>query len=104
MKLGQIAVLLVAGIVAGALFPGKLTALFGTATLYVFLPALIFEGAWNLDAHAMRRAWAPIALLAVPGVIITAALIAVCAHFAGGFAWGAALLLGAILSAPIRWR
>ncbi len=99
MKLWHIAALLVAGIAVGAVFPGRLTALFGQATLYAFLPALIFEGAWNLDFHLMRRAYAPIMLLAVPGVALTAVVIALCAHYVGAFNWDAALLLGAILSA-----
>lgn len=93
------AVLLAAGMVAGALFPGKLTGAFGTATLYIFLPALIFEGAWKLDRAVLRRVWAPIVLLAIPGVLITAAIITAVVHYVGGLAWPPALLLGAILSA-----
>lgn len=99
MRLWHIAALLIAGIAVGIGFPGRFTQLFGATTLYVFLPALIFEGAWNLDAHLMRRAWAPIALLAIPGVALTAGVIAACAHFIGTFSWGSALVLGAILSA-----
>ncbi len=99
MKLWHIAALLVAGIAFGVAFPGRLTVLFGQATLYVFLPALIFEGAWHLDFHLMRKAFVPIALLAVPGVGLTAGVIALCVHYIGGFQWGPALLLGAILSA-----
>lgn len=99
VKLWHIAALLIAGLAVGAIFPYRLTQIFGEATLYVFLPALIFEAAWNLDLHLMRQAWKPIVLLAVPGVAVTAAVIAVCVHFIGTFAWGAALTLGAILSA-----
>ncbi len=99
MQLWYIAALLIAGIVAGVIFPGRLTGVFGAATLYVFLPALIYEGAWRLEPRTMRRMWRPILLLAVPGVIGTAAIIAVCVHYAGSVGWTAALLLGAILSA-----
>lgn len=99
MRVWHFAVLLAFGIAAGIAFPGRLTALFGAATLYVFLPALIFEGAWNLDARLVLRAWKPIALLAAPGVVLTAGLVSACAHYFGGFAWSAALVLGAILSA-----
>jgi CPA1 family monovalent cation:H+ antiporter len=99
MRLWHIAVLLIAGIVVGVLFPGRLTDVFGTATLYVFLPALIFEGAWHLDLHVMRRMWRPIAMLAIPGVAVTAAIIAACAHYFGALTWPASLLLGAVLSA-----
>ncbi len=99
MQLSFIAFLLVAGIIVGIVFPGRLTNVFGAATLYVFLPALIFEGAWRLETRTMRRMWSPIALLAVPGVFCTAGIIAVCVHYAGNVPWLSALLLGAILSA-----
>lgn len=99
MRVWHFAVLLAFGIAAGIALPGRLTAFFGAATLYVFLPALIFEGAWNLDARLVLRAWKPIALLAAPGVVLTAGLVGVCVHYFGGFAWSAALVLGAILSA-----
>lgn len=99
MRVWHFAVLLGLGMVAGIALPGRLTALFGAATLYLFLPALIFEGAWNLDFHLMRRAWKPIALLAAPGVVLTAGLVAACVHYFGAFTWSAALVLGAILSA-----
>lgn len=99
MRLWHIAALLVAGIVVGVLFPGRFTALFPAATLYVFLPALIFEAAWYLDFRIMRRTWKPIALLAVPGVIVTAVIVAGATHYLTALPWGAAVLLGAILSA-----
>src|SRR5581483_3248633 len=87
MQLSIIAALLAAGMITGAIFPGRLTSVFGAATLYVFLPALIFEGAWRLDSVTMRRMWGPIAMLAVPGVFCTAGIIAVCVHYGGGVPW-----------------
>jgi len=99
MQLRYIAALLIAGITAGVIFPGRFTGVFGAATLYVFLPALVYEGAWRLEPRTMGRMWGPIAMLAVPGVICTAGIIAVCVHYAGNVGWISALLLGAILSA-----
>ena len=99
MKLLAIAGLVVAGLVLGALRPGMLTEAFRTATLYVFLPALIFEGAWNLDFTLMRRGWRPILLLAVPGVVVTASVIALLVHLFGSMGVASALLVGAVLSA-----
>ncbi|MBV8488986.1 MAG: cation:proton antiporter [Candidatus Eremiobacteraeota bacterium] len=98
MKAWHIVVAVVAGIGVGLVEPGRLTYAFGHATLYVFLPALLFEAAWNLNYRAMRRQWAAIATLAVPGVIVTALVVA------GALAvvrvpFGPALLAGAILSA-----
>jgi len=99
MQLGYIAALLVAGIIVGVAFPGKFTGVFGAATLYIFLPALIYEGAWRLEPRTMGRMCCPILMLAVPGVIATAGIVAVCVHYAGNVGWLPALLLGAILSA-----
>lgn len=99
MKLRYIAGLLIAGIAVGIALPGRLAPIFGDATLYVFLPALIFEAAWHLDLHVMRRRWKPIVLLALPGVAITAGIVAACVHYLGVLAWAPGLVLGAILSA-----
>ncbi len=99
MKLWHIALLIVAGLVVGEAKPGALAETFRIATLYVFLPALIFEAAWNLDFSLMRRAWIPIVMLAVPGVAISAAVVAFVVHRLGGVAPATALMIGAILSA-----
>jgi CPA1 family monovalent cation:H+ antiporter len=64
----------------------------------LFLPALIFESTWDMDAAALWRVRGSVAVLAFPGVLLTAASIALCAR-AAGVAWGAALTLGAILAA-----
>jgi len=93
------AALLLAGLAVGVTLPGRFTQTFGDATLYIFLPALIFEAAWHLDFHIVRRMWKPIALLVLPGVLITAAIVATFVGFFGHMSWGAAVLLGAILCA-----
>lgn len=98
MKLWHIALLVLAGIGYDLIEPGRLTYAFGHATLYVLLPPLLFEAAWNLRYRAMRRSWLPILTLAVPGVLVTALLIA------GALAvvrvpLSVGLLTGAILSA-----
>jgi monovalent cation:H+ antiporter, CPA1 family len=98
MKLWQIILMVVLGVAYGVIQPGRLTYALGHATLYVFLPALLFEAAWNLNYKAIARQWAAIATLAGPGVIITAFIVA------GALAivhvpFGPALLAGAILSA-----
>jgi CPA1 family monovalent cation:H+ antiporter len=99
LKLWHISVLLFAGLVIGEARPAGVTGFFQFATLYLFLPALIFEAAWHLDLTLVRRAWAPIVLLAVPGVLVTVGIIALVVHAFGGIGWGAALVLGAVLSA-----
>ncbi len=67
--------------------------------LFVFLPALVFEAAWNLDLAALRRYWRPILILAVPGVLFSALCVAGGLVLLGLLPPLPALLLGAILSA-----
>ncbi len=98
MKPLVFAALLIAGVLAGTLTHGGSAPYFGMLTLYVFLPALIFEAAWGLDAHIARSHWRPIVLLAVPGVVVTAGIVAALAHLAG-LQWSTAILLGTVLSA-----
>ncbi|HJP22383.1 MAG TPA: cation:proton antiporter [Alphaproteobacteria bacterium] len=69
------------------------------AILFVFVPTLVFESAFNLDARQLRHNLLPVLTLAIPGVLVTAGLI-------GGLLWlvtpldlASALVLGAILSA-----
>lgn len=71
--------------------------------LYVFLPALVFESAFRIDARALLRDLALILVVAVP-VLMLSILIAAFLVFHGighpsGFPWIAALLTGALLSA-----
>lgn len=98
MKLWQIVAVVAGGVLFGVFEPGRFTYALGQATLYVFLPPLLFEAAWNLNYNAIRRQWAAIATLAGPGVLLTAAIVA------GALAivrvpFGPAFLTGAILSA-----
>src|SRR6266487_6486631 len=38
--------------------------------LYVFIPALLFEGAWNAELGRLEADWLPIVLLAIPGLVL----------------------------------
>jgi len=93
------AAIVLVGIAAAGMLPRSLYVELTPATLALFLPALIFEGAWSIDAGALRRAARSIAILAVPGVLLTAAVIAATGAWAGGLTLPAALALGAVLSA-----
>jgi CPA1 family monovalent cation:H+ antiporter len=66
--------------------------------LFVFLPALLFEGSWSLSISHLRANWRPIFLLAVPGLLLALVLIALPLHFFAGLIWLDAFLLAAILS------
>lgn len=67
--------------------------------LFIFLPALLFESAYNLHFPEVRENLRPITLLAIPGVIFTALFVAVAMRFAAGVSWETAFLFGAIMSA-----
>lgn len=72
---------------------------FGPALLVVFLPALVFEAAWNLDHRALERTWKAIAILALPGVVWTAAVVGFGLFVLRQLPLPQAFLLGVILSA-----
>lgn len=67
--------------------------------LFIFLPALLFESAYNLLFSEVRENLRTIAFLAVPGVILTAVIMAVVVYYAAGVGWQTAFLFGAIMSA-----
>jgi len=66
--------------------------------LLVFLPALLFEGAWALSLRHLRENWRAIVFMAGPGVLVSLGLIGGLVHLVTGIDWPTALLLGAILS------
>src|ERR1700693_5956438 len=61
--------------------------------LYVFIPALLFEGAWNAEIDRLEADWLPIVLLAVPGMVLSLLVVAVVLHFGIGLSWLLALLV-----------
>ncbi len=67
--------------------------------LFVFLPPLLFDAAFRLDARQLRAILRPVLVLAVPGVLLTALIV-------GGIVWlvldtsfAVALLFGSIVAA-----
>ena len=66
--------------------------------LYVFLPTLIFETAFNMDTRELRDNILPITTLAIPGLLISTAIIGLLISKFTHIELPAALLLGAILS------
>lgn len=72
---------------------------FPQGLLFVFLPALIFEAALHLDPRALLRMWRPITILAIPGTVFTALLVAWGCSALAGLDFAPAFVLGAIVSA-----
>jgi CPA1 family monovalent cation:H+ antiporter len=66
--------------------------------LFVFLPALLFEGSWSISVRLLQENWVTIFLLAIPGVLLEVVLIAVPLYFLTILDWSGAFLLSAILS------
>jgi CPA1 family monovalent cation:H+ antiporter len=67
--------------------------------LLIFLPALLFEAAWNLKLDHLRQNWLPIITLAVIGVAASVGVVGTVMHFGIGLAWPSAMLFGAMISA-----
>ena len=66
---------------------------------YIFLPLLLFEAGFDLEARRLVQDWRRIVVLAVPGVLVAFALTAVGVHYLGGVAWAVAALFGALIAA-----
>jgi monovalent cation:H+ antiporter, CPA1 family len=66
--------------------------------LAVFVPALVFEAALNLNLGALRKMARPVGLLATLGVGLSIGLVGLLVHLLLGLSWPSSFLLGAILS------
>ncbi len=99
--------LVIVGIIVSSLveyYPNIFNSLHGIGLspdliLYVFLPTLIFESAYNLDARQLWHNLLPVLVLAVPGLLLSTAIIGGIVHLATSIPLMFSLLLGAILSA-----
>ncbi|XP_050375031.1 sodium/hydrogen exchanger 8 isoform X3 [Argentina anserina] len=69
--------------------------------LAVFLPALLFESAFSMELHQIKRCIAQMIILAGPGVLLSTFCLgsALKLTFPYGWSWKTSLLLGGLLSA-----
>jgi CPA1 family monovalent cation:H+ antiporter len=67
--------------------------------LAVLLPGLVFEAAYQMDVRELRRSFGWVVVLAAPGVLLSAAIVAIVLHLATGLALDIAFVVGAIVSA-----
>jgi monovalent cation:H+ antiporter, CPA1 family len=92
----------VALVIAGLAF--GLTGVFGNVKLseqmilLVFVPPLVFDGAINMHLDELRLRWKQVGVLAVPGTIVTAAVIAGALALLPGMRWSAAVLIAVIVA------
>ena len=106
VRLPYTVALVCAGLALGALHWFPAPHLTKSLLFSVFLPGLIFEAAFHIDARELRENWMTILVLAVPGVIASTALVALALapvvgllRFAPGFDFRHALVFGALISA-----
>ena len=67
--------------------------------VFIFLPTLIFEAAFNLDSRLLSRNLAPVLMLAAPGLLISTLVAGGLVAALTPLSIGPALLFGALISA-----
>ncbi len=67
--------------------------------VFVFLPVLIFESAFNLNARTLFKNITPILTLAIPALLVSTAVVGGIVHLALDIPLDVALLFGALISA-----
>jgi len=90
---------LVIGSVAGAVGVGADIEVAPELVLVVLLPGLVFDAAYRLRLDELRRWYAGLALLAVPGVLVSAGVVALILNLATGLRADLAFIVGAMVSA-----
>ena len=91
--------LVVLGLAVSILAGGPLVQVTPDLVLLVLLPGLVFEAAYRLDWHHLRQSFGGIALLAVPGVLVTALIVAGILAAATGLAIELGFVVGAMVAA-----
>jgi monovalent cation:H+ antiporter, CPA1 family len=99
LRLPYTVVLVVAGLLVSALPIDSQFAFSPQLAVTLLLPGLVFEAAYRLDADDLRHTFGGVALLAIPGVIVTAGVVAIVLHLATGLPANEAFLVGAMVSA-----
>ena len=87
------------GLAVGIFLPGREFAVSPELVLFVLLPGLVFEAAYRLELDDLRRTFGGVALLAIPGVLVSAAIVAVVLHVVMGLSLELGLVVGAMVSA-----
>ncbi len=91
--------LLISGLVIGILIPDLNASVTPQLVLVVILPGLVFEAAYRLDLGELRRSFGGLAMLAVPGVIVAALVVAFALHFGAGMSIETGFVVGAMVAA-----
>jgi monovalent cation:H+ antiporter, CPA1 family len=99
IKLPYTVALVAFGMGAGSLSSPLHVEITPQLVLVVLLPALIFEASYQIDFGKLRPSLVGVSLLAGPGVLVSAALVALFLHVGAGLPVAQAFVVGAMLSA-----
>ncbi len=91
--------LVVFGLAAVLFAPGLDFEITEELVLAVLLPGLIFEASYQLDFGELRRAFGGVAILAVPGVLFVALMVAAVLALTTGLPFELGFVVGAMVSA-----
>jgi CPA1 family monovalent cation:H+ antiporter len=91
--------LVVFGVAVATFAPGQTVEVTPELVLLVLLPGLVFEASFQTDIDSLRRTFGGVALLAIPGVLITAVVVAIALHLTTGLPLDLAFVVGSIVSA-----
>jgi CPA1 family monovalent cation:H+ antiporter len=91
--------LVVVGLVLGLVTQVDALSLSSDLVFYVFLPILLFEAGFNLEARHLLTDWRRIVALSVPGVLVAFAITGAGVYWLGGTTWTVALLFAALIAA-----
>jgi CPA1 family monovalent cation:H+ antiporter len=91
--------LVLVGLAVAALAPASVVEISPELVLLVLLPGLVFEASFQTDLSSLRRTFGGIVLMAIPGVLITAAVVAIALHLGTGLPLDLAFVVGAMVSA-----
>lgn len=87
------------GLAASLIVPQLSVVVTPELVLVVLLPGLVFEAAYRLHWEDLRRSYGSIAFLAVPGVLVSAAMVAILLAVTTGLRPELAFVVGAMVSA-----
>ncbi len=91
--------LVLVGLGVAVFIPDSAVSITPEVVLLVLLPGLVFEASFQTDIDSLRRTFGGIAILAIPGVLVSAAVVAVALNVATGLPMDLALVVGAMVSA-----
>jgi CPA1 family monovalent cation:H+ antiporter len=91
--------LVVLGLIASAFLPRGELGVTPNLVLLVLVPGLVFEAALRIEFRDLRETFRGVVLLAAPGVLVTAGIVAFVLQVATGLPFSLGMVVGAIVAA-----